>query len=334
MKYGLLGWLLLTGPFWGILTWVRERNTAVVAGAGAYVRGDAPRAAAYFSAALAARARPKPDPHLLLDLGHAQLRAGQQSAARATYARLLGPVPAPVGSAARQQLALLAVERGDAAQGLSLLRQALLLDPTNAGARYNYEVLSQYLAQSNATPKIPTPPPPPKPNSAPAKEKPADKKAGGSSPNPAEKPGTDRSGEVSDPDAAGSQPPQSRPGAPNPASDPSSDAAPGSNGFNGPVPGNGTSQPVASGNTPGSQRGLDRAGASGPGGASGKGPGGAAAAPIDQMLQTQRERLEAMNLTPAQARQLLETMRAQERQYLQQLPSPAKKKPEPGKPTW
>jgi hypothetical protein len=46
-------------------------------------------------------------------------------------------------------------------------------------------------------------------------------------------------------------------------------------------------------------------------------------------LQTQRERLEAMNLSPAQARQLLETLRAQEQQYLQQLRGPAHKNPTP-----
>jgi hypothetical protein len=41
-----------------------------------------------------------------------------------------------------------------------------------------------------------------------------------------------------------------------------------------------------------------------------------------------------MNLSPAQARQVLETLRAQEQQYLQQLTRPTQQKPDPNKPTW
>jgi hypothetical protein len=100
--------------------------------------------------------------------------------------------------------------------------------------------------------------------------------------------------------------------------------------------GNGAPQPLPSGEEPGAQRGLDRdAGASSPtaNGRSNR-PGTEEATPADVQLQTQRERLQAMNLSPAQARQLLETLRAQEQQYLQQLARPAAQKPDPNKPTW
>ncbi|WP_158022692.1 hypothetical protein [Hymenobacter coccineus] len=49
----------------------------------------------------------------------------------------------------------------------------------------------------------------------------------------------------------------------------------------------------------------------------------------------QRERLQAMDLSPAQAQQLLDALKAQEQQYLQQVPrrragAPARR----GQPTW
>ncbi|OGX87721.1 hypothetical protein BEN47_00760 [Hymenobacter lapidarius] len=102
------------------------------------------------------------------------------------------------------------------------------------------------------------------------------------------------------------------------------------------TPGPGTPQAVASGATPGTQRGLDRSSpaAGSPGNGRNIGLGTEAATAGDAQLQTQRERLKAMNLSPAQARQLLETLRAQEQQYLQQLTRPATQKPDPSKPTW
>jgi hypothetical protein len=52
-------------------------------------------------------------------------------------------------------------------------------------------------------------------------------------------------------------------------------------------------------------------------------------------LQTQQERLKAMSLTPAQAQQLLDALRASEQQYLQQRPRDRQgKTPAPGTPTW
>ena len=75
-------------------------------------------------------------------------RPASLSAAHATYGRLLAGPPAALGSVARQQLAVLAARQGQIAQALSLLRQALLLDPHNAGARFDFEVLSEYVAQT------------------------------------------------------------------------------------------------------------------------------------------------------------------------------------------
>ncbi|MBH8556747.1 hypothetical protein [Hymenobacter negativus] len=335
MKYAALLLVMLSGPAWHLLTGVRDRNVAVADATAAYARGNAARAAQAFSAALAAQRQKSPDPRLVLNLAHAQLLANQPGAAQATYGRLLTGTPARMGSIARQQLAVLAAQRGELAQALSLLRQALLLDPSNAGARFDFEAVSDYLTRRPNSPQISAPPKTP----APAKPKDSNEKDSAEKNKPGEKAGTDRKGEADDnkpsppsptapqasrPDAAG-QPDNQRPA-----------ENPGNAANGGRAPGNGPTQPVASGATPGTQRGLDRTSATNGASAAGRSnrPGSDAATAADLSLQTQRERLQAMNLSPVQARQLLETLRAQEQQYLQQLTRLAAQKPDPNKPTW
>jgi len=335
MKYALLAFLLLAGPIWGRLTWVRDRNEAVAAGHAAYARGEAAGAARSFAAALAANVRRAADPNLALNLAHAEAQAGQFTAARATYGGLLAGSPAAVGSVARQQLAVLAARGGDVAQALGLLRQALLLDPRNASARYDFEILSDFLAQRPAGPKIT--PPAPSPSAAPKKQpKPVPDDRAAHNSQPATKPGTDRQGQVNQPEAAPS--PATPPGRqPSPAGPPDPQRPAGGPGQanGGFAPGQGEKRPIPSGEPAGKTRGLDP---TGPGEAprrtSPGGPGVDAATPADQRLQTQRKQLRAMNLSPAQARQLLETLRAEEKQYLQQLARPTSQKPDPSKPTW
>ena len=181
MKYVLLLLVFFADPAWRLLTRVHVRNAAVAAGTAAYARGQANRAAVAFGAALAANARRVPDPRLVLDLAHAQLLAGRPAPAQATYGRLLAGSPPALGSVARQQLAVLAAQRGEVAQALGLLRLALLLDPHNGGARYDYEVLSAYLTQRPEGPHVLPPPPP-----TPAPRPPAPDKAGPENSRPAE----------------------------------------------------------------------------------------------------------------------------------------------------
>ena len=93
---------------------------------------------------------------------------------------------------------------------------------------------------------------------------------------------------------------------------------------------------MPTGDAGGPQRGLDRSSVADKpaAGARSSRPGAEVASDADGLLQTQRERLQAMSLSPTQARQLLETLRAQEQQYLQQLTRPSAQKPDLSKPTW
>lgn len=335
MKTGLLFLLVLLGvPGLRLLTMVRDRNVAVADAAAAYQRNEALVAAHYFETALAtASPRATPDPRLLLNLGHAQARAKQVGAAQATYGRLLTGSPTRLGSIARQQLAVLAAERGELAQAANLLRQAIILDPANAEARYDFEVVSDYLARRPNRPQL-LPPPPTSPESKPK----AVPEKNGAQPNkPGEKEGTDHKGETNDtkPAPNTNTPPAPRPDAAGQPDNRQPSAMPGAAVGNR-KPGAGQPQPTASGDKPGTQRGLDRSTANGSGSLNTRSnqPGSETATGDDLSLQTQRERLQAMNLSPAQARQLLETLRAQEQQYLQQRTRPAAQKPDSNRPTW
>ncbi|MGI4866615.1 MAG: tetratricopeptide repeat protein [Janthinobacterium lividum] len=350
MKTWLLTFLLVSIglPSWRWLVRVREHNVAQTQAQAAARQGQTAEAVYYYQQAVALAGRGGPTPALLLDLAHAQTQAGQLAAARATYGRLLGPsVPTAIGSTARQQLAALLASQRQVAQAVNLLKQALLLNPANATARYNYELLSQYLAGQRAEP-LPSPPalgPPPapatpQPKKQPGAPQPADQ---GTAPSAGTQAGNDRPGTTPDPTAA--PPPQPTPASstptPSPAGQPDSQLptpAAGGSAKGGFRPGSGPERPLPTGTQPGRQRGLDAsAQATGREAPTGRGqrPGTEPATDADLQLQTQRERLKAMNLTPAQAQQLLEALRASEQQYLQQRPRARQGTPPPlGTPTW
>jgi tetratricopeptide (TPR) repeat protein len=346
MKTWLLSLLLLSAglPGWQWLVRVREHNAAQTQGQAEAKRGRATEAVYFYQQAVALAGRDGPTPALLLDLAQAQVQAEQVSAARATYTRLLAPtVPASIGSTARQQLALLLAEQQQTAQALNLLRQALQLNPANATARYNYELLSQYLAGQRPGP---LPPPPalgnsPTPSPRKNQRDSTQQKNQGSAPSPGEKGGNDHAGEAPTPDAPPQPNAQPASAQPSPAGQPDNQRptpGPSSNTQGGFRPGSGEARPLSSGTEPGKQRGLDaRANATGTSAPTGQGrrPGTEAAGSGDLQIQTQRERLKAMNLTPAQAQQLLDALRASEEQYLQQRPRARKgTPPAPGTPTW
>ncbi|RFP66361.1 hypothetical protein D0N36_03120, partial [Hymenobacter lapidiphilus] len=160
----LLTTLLLLFSFWGSLTRIHDRNAAVRRGAEAYAnRQYAEAALAYRGAALELK---ETDDALWLNLAHATLRAGRPAEARTYYGRLLTSPNRQMRSVALQQLAALAADRGEYAPAVALLRQSLLADASNTGARYNYEVLRRFLAGRTTPP----PPPPPSTDASPKKQ--------------------------------------------------------------------------------------------------------------------------------------------------------------------
>ena len=331
MKTGiLLVFLALVGG-WGRLSAIHDRNEAVQRAHAAYQRGNYPVAATLYKEAVEKLGTP--DEAVLLNLGHAHTRAGQLVAARAAYGRLLTSRQPRVRSVAHQQLGVLAADKGDYVQALRQLKQALLANPANAVARYNYELISDYLQRRHDDPDVP----PPTTGRAPptTDSHRADQQDPASQPPP--RPGQDQQGELDDPSQF-NEPRSSPPSQPsqNGRRDPNRPAeTPGSAANGGFRPGQGAERNVARGSKPGSVLGLsdDDTGPEAQSGVSNR--AGTQAAALDEaQLQTQRARLQQMNLSNGRARQLLEALGTAEQQYLQQLPHRSTRKPESGKPTW
>ncbi|UOQ51224.1 hypothetical protein [Hymenobacter cellulosivorans] len=323
----LLMVVLLALPGWASLTRIRDRNEAVRQAQAAYSQGNFAQAAQLYRRAVDEFGAQ--EEAVVLNTGHAYARAGQAAAARAYYGRLLTSQMPSVRSVARQQLAVLAAQKGEYAQAVGLLRQALLADPTNKSARYNYEVLRDYLARRPNELKMP-------PAGAPQRGAPKPGEDQNQSRQPESRPGQDKQGQLNDPNqpedprnTAQQRPDQAGQRNPN-QPEPGAGSQTGEN-FQ---PGRGPQQRVAQGSQPGSTRGLDTGTAAEPNGTRSPQAGSEQATLDDTQLQTQRERLQQMNLSPGQARQLLDALRTAEQQYLQQMPRRSAQKPDPKKPTW
>jgi len=319
----LSGLVLLSA--WGGLTRIHDRNAAVERGTAAYIRRDyAAAALAYKEAAVTLETR---NEAVWLNLAHATVRAGRPSEAREYYNKLTTSKKPAMRSVALQQLGALAAAKGDYAQAISLLRQALLANAANEEARFNYEQLRDYLARKTTPPQLP----PPGTDGSPKAKQPE--------PTAQTQPraGTDQRGQLTDPSLSRNprNAPQSRPDANGSRDSNRPSAQPGSSANSGFQPGSGEQRPVARGSQPGNVRGIsdEETGPEAPSGNSRR-EGTEAASAAEINLQTQRARLQQMNLSSGQARQLLEALHTAEQQYLQQLPRKATKPPVKGKPAW
>ena len=326
MKSLLLIILLVVGG-WGGFTRIRDRNAAVEQGAAAYARRDyVVAAAAYQKAVTELGAK---DEATVLNLAHACARAGRDNAARTYYSRLLTSQTPAVRSVAQQQLAVLTAQKGEFAQAIGLLREALRTTPDNAAARYNYEVLRDYLARRPNAPRIPPP--------APAANKPSPDPQNVAN-QPRSRPDNDgRRGQLDEPNLPPNpqNAPQSRPDAAGQPDVNQAGTSPGATARGGFQPGTGAERNVARGSTPGDVRGISDTdtGEEITDGRSNR-AGTEQAALNETQLQTQRARLRQMQFSPGQARQILESLGAAEQQYLQQLPRRSARKPATDKPAW
>ncbi|HEX8425646.1 hypothetical protein [Hymenobacter sp.] len=331
MKTGILLFFLALLGGWGGLSTIHNRNEAVQKAQAAYQGGNYLVAATFYREAVEKLGAT--DEAVVLNWGHACTRAKQSATARAAYGRLLTSQQPQVRSIARQQLGVLAAEKGEYAQALRLLRESLLANPANTVARYNYELISDYLRRRRDDPTVPPPAtasaPPTTENKRDNQQEPANQ--------PPPRPGQDQQGELNDPNQPNEprNSPQSRPDQ-NGLRDPNRPSgAAGSSANGGFQPGEGAERNVAQGSKPGSTLGLSDS-ETGPEANSGvSNRAGTDAATLDEaQLQTQRARLQQMNISSGQARQLLQALDAAEQQYLQQLPRKSTRKPESGKPTW
>ena len=262
------------------------------------------------------------DEQLVLNQAHAAFQAGDVKIATRNYTLLARHRDPTVQSVASTQLALLYYQKGNTERALYTFKKALIQDPTNETARFNYELLKKYLAANPSMlgtarrpPQRPTPPPGPREAGATqsAAVKPADEGSTGS---------------TSDQQQEGTKPPISRP-------EPGSGDKKTSSGASQPKPGEtGKPRQTPQGSKGNQQQGLSNEDGGENGPANRNREGTEALSQQEKQMQTLRARLKDSDLSAEKAAQLLEAMRHAELQYLQQLPRKSRKPKDTSRPDW
>ncbi|MFD3003430.1 aerotolerance protein [Pontibacter toksunensis] len=266
------------------------------------------------------------DNQLQLNLAHAYYQAGLLPQATAEY-RLLADHPSQhLKAVAHLQLGNIAFKQKKYRQALALYKGALIAEPQNEAARYNFELLKKHLTlhpeatEDTAADELPAPaetqaeqdsiaPPPPAEEALePQPENTPD--ANGDTEEEIEKPQPDTSGE-----------PQPR----NNGSGIQNNNRSEQTGNQEREQSSGSSQGETEGMNPDGQTDAQQW----PRSNSAEG-----VSEDDQRAQTRRARLQQVNMSPEKARLLLDAIRSAELQYIQQLPKKSTKSPDRTKPNW
>ena len=257
------------------------------------------------------------DDQIRLNLAHSYYMAGRLTAALEQY-NLLADNPAPhLRSVVHLQLGNIATEQKKYKNALSLYKEALIAEPENDAARYNYELLKKYLeqnpdkaeqpqkeqAEQDRFPQDSTTLPPPAEQELKPKKKPD---TGGEQEEEIEQPQPDESGKEgktgTSPEANQQKPQQKE-----------------------------KEQNI--GEKEGDEEGLNKENQFDPTQRE-RSKSSDNISDKDIRAQTQRARLQKANISPERAKLLLDAMRNAELQYIQQLPKKSSTKPDKSKPDW
>jgi len=310
---------LLTGGF----NTITRINEYAITAAAAYAQEDYVEAIAayeYLLHDLEVR-----DDQLQLNLAHAYYCAGLWLQAQQEYRLLANHQSHHLRAVAHLQLGNIATGQAKYRQALTLYKTALIAEPINDAARYNYELLKKYLALHPETP-------------ADAPEENA----------------TSPEQDKNDPDSPTSPPPAAEEAESHPKKKPDAKGdteaeidqpKPDANGQQQQNAG-GSGQSNRQDNMEGNRERKQQSGRA-PGDTEGLNPDGQATkaqeprsnstegvSEADVRAQTRRARLQQMNMSPEKARLLLDAMRSAELQYIQQLPKKSTRTPDPSKPDW
>ncbi|MEJ8755909.1 tetratricopeptide repeat protein [Pontibacter sp. H259] len=253
------------------------------------------------------------DDQLRLNLAHAYYKAGLLPDAQNQYRLLADHTSEHIRSVVHLQLGNIASNGKKYPQALSLYRNALIADPENEVARYNFELLKKYLILHPEKAEMPEPEP-----EAPQDQYPEDQlpPLSDEAEEPQPKKNPDPNGTTEEeivtpqPDPAGQQQNQSGKG-----NQPKQER-----------------KEQAAGNQEGNTEGQQLNSEFDPKQESQRGSSENAAA-TDKRAQTQATQ-QHINISADKARMLLDAMRDAELQYLQQLPKKAKGKKDNSKPDW
>ncbi len=242
---------------------------------------------------------------VVLNLAHSYFHLHEYTKASPLYRSLLKTTDNELLSTVTSQLAIIEAEEGNYPKALTYCKQALKADETNQAARYNYELLQKYILLHPEQRQTPPPPPKRTPQNG--------------------------TGSAQQPNAAGSS---SAGGSAGVAATGAGTSANGG-GESGTQLGQGNANQLQNfGNTPGLNRGLSDRGTQDSNGNGGNQRNRETGQADDALLQTRFERLKKLQLSPEKARQLLDAMRQEEAQYLQQVPRSKTKQADKNAPDW
>lgn len=255
------------------------------------------------------------DDELLLNLAHATYQAGEKNQAQKFYQRLRDNANPGIQAAALNQLGIISFNQANPEKALYFFKKAIVQDPQNDIARYNYELVQKYRVQNPA--RI-------------GKNSGQQKNQAG--PKPESKPQSrQKAGETGHPenqddfDNSGTAPPRDEPQEKlNQVTD---------NAKTAPKATTSGQNQVAQGPAGGASKGMAEGNNAPNPGSPGKG-GDEAILEKERQMQTLRQRLSKTDLTAEKAAMLLEAMRQAELQYLQQLPRRPARPPDKGQPDW
>jgi tetratricopeptide (TPR) repeat protein len=121
----------------------------------AYQRADYEQAAAGF--AYLSQKAGQADAVVWLDLGHAYFALGRYKEARRAYGQYIPAASGRSAAEAYTQLGVIACVSRDTTRALDLFRKALLTDPENEPARYNFELIKKQFSGRLRAKKTPQP---------------------------------------------------------------------------------------------------------------------------------------------------------------------------------
>jgi tetratricopeptide (TPR) repeat protein len=265
------------------------------------------------------------DDQLQLNLAHSYYQAGMLPEAQQTYHLLTNHPTLHLQSVAHLQLGNIATQQKKYKQALALYKKALMAQPSNDAARYNYELVKKYLALH---PELPEEEPE---DNQPTQDDRQEEQNSQTGPPPAQedlalqpKKNMDANGnteaeiDTPQPDNNGEQ--EQNGGGDN--SNPSPNEEQGEQ-----------EREQVSGSEAGDTEGQNL---NGQFDEKEKQRSNSAeeVSDAEQRAHTRRARLQQVNMSPAKARLLLDAMRNAERQYIQQLPKKSTKAPDKTKPDW
>ncbi|GAB3196792.1 tetratricopeptide (TPR) repeat protein [Pontibacter aydingkolensis] len=257
------------------------------------------------------------DDQIRLNLAHAYYNDNRLTQALEQYRLLADHQAMHLRSVVHLQLGNIATKQKKYKQALALYKQALIAEPENEAARYNYELLKKFLDLNPDMAELPeeqTPEPEQAQADSTTLPPPAQEE-----PQPGKKP--DAKGEQEEeteqpqPDEKGQQQEGGSTSKPNEQTPQQQD------------------KEQATGKSPGDTEGLNQDSQFDPKQQERSGSS-ENISEADIRAQTQRARLQKANISPERAKLLLDAMRNAEMQYIQQLPKKATKKPDRSKPDW